>query len=1429
MADKFQVSPKRPQFSLRGVSSRVSRSQAVDPLADAMEKIIQRSLNTCAQNHAGGIRELESTVFAKSIAAILRDQDSSKNVPVELLLLSKPVGLFEFRLHNRRYVSISHPVLEESQEGSGGEPQLGELRKSVFRNLRETVESKIVELGTKPSKKELLAVLFGHLHEACRAQDRPSDGESPKQFDDYIEMHPARRASIANWQRRIERLTGELHGRRDQTNNVFAYPILDGDFLDETYLVIFLVSPLDENFVDEKVPDDHRVSEITLAVYHVREQLYPGAVDAFLPLLKQAFGRVLFTNFMRMNSQALMASFGKLGTISRHWVTAAAKGIRGILSEEVAKAPFDAFAFCEGIVKNILCAEIEGVDNMEVYPFNRAYIFREAGVRGISSDDGKGLEEKPIEMLVLQASILSKNPADRGRYLTGRERAIRGTADFHCDASKKKIKKEDSLRFFIHGHREGLVLSRNPHLTEDEKREAFSVVHSRAESADKCAYKIGKPAEVRHSHLSAAMYNLFGPLLASATEKRDEPVHRPNGQGIRIVPTRVFTKEFGRARMETLQRYDKEGLYFLYNHGLDLEEEAELLHRLQKAFFSYESDKHKHEKEQFLRENLKERGLPKDAIEESIEYEKEQRAKERLEEGVSDEVRHGDKDRDQQTKVVYVSFSSRLHEENVQLQISNGYGKDDADSHVTLLGPEYTYTMILVTDQDPEKSLAQLRAERNDLKLYFQMLMRQIWMAKRNEYRYLEKKSRFIGESMGQVMHRARAVIGEQRDAFANADVAELDRITKQGRDEMEAVVKDLSKLVTPSQNPVTPLEVLSAKEVLLRLCNENEQQPDSTDPAQALWNLAESRFPGKFGRESVVLLPSHLPHLELTWCGPVVRDAFIVSFKNACEASLAGTPGSPIHVQVEAIPRDRVDDRQLWFVEFLVENGGGPIPEEKLDVLNGANPKPLGKNDEKDGSTGIGVWLARSQLRDVIGDGADMVITNVDNGVVQTRIRIPARSVRQEQTTAPVIVSAPQPVAEYVLYVEDTAVHYEPMLKGLERFLSKHRIEVLHARSLNGAKALIDRRMPLAVFSDLHILESDESPLNPLMKHGLAFLKALMKRSSETSRPPIMILTAEREADVRRDLRIEADSGYRFVSFDPTAVAELGEQGTVCILSEEKNLTARPFFEDLLEATVRPSRRQEPVVTDVALVQLELDGEDFSSRLAAEIDANAGNRKTLLMATGRAADLEELTGKLHVWFSHPDVRDLDGRADEDAERYPLHDHVYHKRLLLAVWLEEDLFSRVSVQLLYWCLSRNVWLTRNSATPMAVAGAWSNIRNEAKGPISVLRHDLSLWSAPELNLARQKATDETTTCDDVLLIPDAMATRVEVALSCGEGALAVMEEVLQLQGPADSWIGALDKLEMALQEGVRVDRSLEASVKRQRNMLHLLQNYLRGR
>jgi CheY-like chemotaxis protein len=588
------------------------------------------------------------------------------------------------------------------------------------------------------------------------------------------------------------------------------------------------------------------------------------------------------------------------------------------------------------------------------------------------------------------------------------------------------------------------------------------------------------------------------------------------------------------------------------------------------------------------------------------------------------------------------------------------------------------------------------------------------------------------------------------------------------------------------------------------------------------------------------------------------VRDAYLNALKNACEATLssaetaAGTTGPPqrprrrppIRVQVQAAPRDRLQGRQRWFVELVMENSGGPIPEDRLALLNAPEPHAVTPSTQKSSSTGIGVFLARYQLQNVVGDGADMMIVNLEGGVVQTRIRLPAELV-SEQVAAPVGDSPEAPVeGDYVLYVEDDPEHYEPTRRALESLLQELEsdVAVCHASNADDAETIWRSRLPRAVLSDLHIPKSAQGEGEYAMKHGIALIGSLLEAAADgPARPPVWILTAEPEDQVLGQFRhFGVPKAYRFERFDPAAAAvdagKLAQPGTICVFSGVKRVAEHgALFRGLLETLVRRAKRVEAEVQKKGppVVSVDLHAESFEEDLRAAIDRQARPAEPVYVVASRPPSVERLAADLHAWFAHPGIPDLELLPAGRGRVFGLSNRVFHKRIVLAVGGAEPLQARLPIRLLYWGLSRNVWLAFAPTDPAAVGRAWLEIRGEERGPLSTLRHDVFGDYKKNASLASQweVVKKEIDACEALLLLPEPLCQKLDKALAGRRRATAVVEEILASTrddgGRRQRIRESLRRVGSLLRDGAELDGSLKTSVASQCGLIRRLEEYFR--
>ncbi len=1400
----------------------------------AMERVIQRAISRISDPREAWRQFPESTIFVRSLSEIAEEwnEQGLPELP-QLHLFSHPVSLHSFQLYNRLYISADHAM----QNGSGEtDASIRKKARGAVTRLMSDLSTISVDLEDAPTSRELLTTLLDHVHELWNDSGENSPGNNAsnagaREFTIH-KVHSARRSALRNWDERINQQYRIEFNHRDVEQGFYTYPHVDVLAPNGRDLILIIVSPLDKNFIDSKVSRNNRAPKVTLAIYDAADVLYPGAIAETAPLLKQSFGRILFTSALQETDLALNESYEERASIMRQWVKVASDGLHGVLTQEQSKAPFDAFTFCEAIVKKVLCQKVPGAEKSEIYPFNRAFIFREAGSSSEISDD-------PIEMRVLEASILSNNPADRGRYLTARERKVRGTEDYECDPADKMIMDENMFRFFIlPGDDKHLILSRQPELNKEVRETIIwdKWQSRRAEDAETAGYKIALPEleKIEKNELSAAVYNLFGRLNNRALQEK--PIPDPLDREKSYTVTN-FNEIFERLRLEVLDRYDERGLYFHYDYGINMKVELPFLNQLQRAYFTYMDDHFQDQDIQYLKDRYRQDNMRADQINEILQSHhmlKKQEAQKDFEADADGNGSDLARRLEQQSKVVFISFSWELHDRNMQMLLEQEEGESgESGKQQALIGREYIYTIVLVADQDLEKNRARLQAEREDLKLFFQMMMRQIWMDKLNEHEYLHKRSRSISGSLNQFLHRVKHLVKDEKN-----------------KKEVDDFLENLKVLMEPRRPTINRVKMNNPEDVFTML--HGKRSGRRVDKKRFLGMLTENarqwideKSSGS-GMCKIDVIEGAIPPLDVMWSSAVVKDAFVVTFKNAVEAACQMGSKGEVTIQVQAAPANPGNASDQWFLDIVIENTGKPIPSELLKRLNAPEPTVVGKSSEKSTSTGIGVFLTRYQLREVIRLGADLIISNVGGGRIQSRIRLPSNPVETDAEKA-ADQETTVPERDYVLYVEDDMSIYSGAITAMRSLLANYGLDLAHTRGALAAVNMAGRKTPRAVLTDLFILREEHGLEPASKKYGKQFLmKFIELAASRPSPPPIWIFTQEDETTVCELLDNAQLKGYRFLLNGKTASMNHVAPKTISVFSGEKrpDRIDRKLFTRLLEMCAAPGADDlgplasgiQDLKEDANVLSIPIEKVNFNGEIARLWDARIKKRPdSTLVVEAACGTLDDLAGKLSLWFKHPGLPDSDPVFSDDS-LYRLPDHIMHQRLVLGARIDKEIFKTLPASLLYWTLMRNIWISPSKLSPGKLSVTWSHIRHEDKGPVSVLRHDLlnePKWNESNLFGVLKGAVNITRQLDQMIRVRhEPEMQKLESALMNGvKGGGCITNCVKNVRvaesSPAEVF-KLLHELELTLGEGGKKNEALRDSAMGQRRVIHLIEDYLGG-
>ncbi|MDF1884457.1 hypothetical protein JHD49_10940 [Sulfurimonas sp. SAG-AH-194-C21] len=200
----------------------------------------------------------------------------------------------------------------------------------------------------------------------------------------------------------------------------------------EDKIIIYAIKPFNEHYIDDKVDDINIIFDITVGFFSKKRQTLDYEL---LSSYFNNYSQFIYKNQLNSN---IHDSIGEAAKIARYWYT---EGVR-LLNKNQAKydESINSFPFSEDFVSEILAADIEGVNTIEVYPFDRCFIFENSAL-----DIDKRSNDDSLDIVVTEATLLQnslndqKKIQERENYLYEWDRHILKTEDYDIDFSKKRI------------------------------------------------------------------------------------------------------------------------------------------------------------------------------------------------------------------------------------------------------------------------------------------------------------------------------------------------------------------------------------------------------------------------------------------------------------------------------------------------------------------------------------------------------------------------------------------------------------------------------------------------------------------------------------------------------------------------------------------------------------------------------------------------------------------------------------------------------------------------------------------------------------------------------------------------------------------------------------------------------------------------------
>ncbi len=1101
---------------------------------------------------------------------------------------------------------------------------------------------------------ELLVPLTSHLNQSYLI-----DQNMTKSIDLTFphEVNSFNRSLIRNWKKLLE-----INYLYKTVLN--CYPYLEFDSPNRTDLVLACMTPLDESFVDERVGPDHRIGDISLAVFDIADFTDLSQLSEFRALLRLTAARLNNTVMAYRYKQALEEAGGESSKISRYWYS---KGVVDLLKAEEdrgALEKFDTLDFWEKFVRDLLCARIEGVKNSQSYPFDRAYLFRMTGAGDLSNVNY-------VRLRVLEAALRSKDPKDQNAYCTSMERGDRSLKMFRVADKIIQYKYDLYVR-----NVEGKLKLEND---EETARQFESVPFKH--------YAPGEFAENEYSvdkKLSAILCSLF----------EDE-------EHLRLDKSEIW-KDFSEM-----------GLSFEYRHGLDLSTENKSLYELQRAYLEHLKID--------LAEEVSGRSESADEMNKLVEiYENKKRL----------------------SKVIYISYDPILHPEARDKE-----GK-------LIISENERFTLILVADDDEEKSISELDSERQTLQLLIELIVRQKLRDKKKEQSAIKDRMNLISGAMDQFLHR----INNEKKIPAETKLLteELWRGLRPVLEQKTESTRKPRKFIASSNAIMGHLLKIDG-----RTFEGDEDKPAITEKmiTEALKRRAEEikRSDGKLNRDIFVnYIPSSVPKIIVDFPEALVRETFDVMFKNAVEAAGATAAPSPrqVLVQIQTRPREAFNAMDSkWILDFIIENSTKPVPADRMTALNQDEPKLLERNKDKTSSTGVGVFAARMQLKSGLSHGSDIRYFMLSEERIQGKLSLPARAVFTRIRAAASEESLKEEVSDpYVLYVEDEEDNYKDSLEYLRSRPALQGVSIIHRRGFLDAEKDLQKCMPRLMIADMTILR-DSLSSEPDRKYGINLLESFFRNVCNGDRkPPLWLVTSYGIDQVKSTLENNAyfiPSGYKVVKEE---LRDLCDEATVCIFSSGKKLNeVRTICEGLDQLSELIERKGYAVSEETEPARrykaekVSFDAEDFDDRLQRYFEKNSGSDEldVLFLSKAEASSKEELASVICRWFSHEGIPDL----EEPRDKKRLNNTTMHKTILLNIEVSADLLSGLHPKFLFWCLNNNIAF-RVKEKPDRLAAEWATLIKDSSGIFSVIRHNLRGKCPENRELEIRREVDN---CDEVLL------------------------------------------------------------------------------
>ncbi len=1228
-----------------------------------------------------------------------------------LRVLGKPLGFFDLRRRRKAYqafISLPEPT-DETKIGDKHSAadqvarHLVELQMQMFDPLTVSVEDDLfrevlrqrlnVKDGELPRPpvdpsdpadhvalaRPLVSFLSRQLAGMADANEKLVDTDTFLRAETLAWLAGVHRNSVL----RASAATGGSSLSDDRFADAFdVLPVVYAGSLSTKHDIAYVLcaTPIDPWFADESIPSDvARMPDIFFALFQAPRHAPLIRTRSRVQLeseLTTVLSSLTVKKIARDRGVALKVAAGEGAKISRSWF---GEGVAELLGRETSDAHLKnetTLDFWTRFVEELLCRKIPGVRSTETFPFDRAFIIADTGgAPSLVSATSPGLRVRALE-----AALESVAPVDRFLFKSSFERVDRDLQT-EFDVTSKVIK-----------FRHDFDISRSP---------SGHIEMTRLMAPQN--YVAGSRLEPQHARLKAFGLKKYpsAALHSKAADIALEAMISYAGAGDGAASLSNRTANANNLR----SRFTREGFLFDFAQRAKFCDDFPLLSAINRLY-----------------------------LEECASG-----AGGRIEETFWDRQKNGEVE----AKVVVISFEPLLSQQNKRDSAASPTGPGGrptssagATSQDYYLSPaESKVTIILIADEDTEKSVPDVESEREDLRLLGEMIFRQRLRDRQREVDFLEKRVNVVQSLTEGFFHKMKASL-KIREMNVDERIGELEsqwgairRAVQFDRNSMDKVgpfpsslhylaaiwflddeaQSDLAHMDEADLHKIVEQSLIERVRIYARQYAMENQRPVDLSPTFELF---------------CVPVPEMLLELPVK----AVRECFDVAIKNAVEAALAeGAPPAP---RVRVVVQHSFDPvSALHSFDLCVENTTLPIAPEVWKKLTDPTPVHEGLHNKfKASSTGIGVFASRQLLRNGLGARADIRYLRLSDTVVQARIQLPAeprfsgftRTAEEEARLDALNISQAE-IGDIIL-LEDQAEFAEQTIGAIRR--AAPGLKIVWVNTYDAFRKAIDLGLPKLVISDLNVPERDPDGAAS-KKFGLEALEYLGERARVTKTfPPVWIASNEQAEVALKDLTDRATGApltgadYKIVRLndagDPLAGGVLLVLGVKHLNGDGKVSALADRLADLQVSTSAVG----PVTRSPAPKRAEISIVAPGITTFADAYAQVQDRKVAPGFVFADASAHDLRDALEAWFTLPAMPVLGDRPG--ARPRSVTEPTFHERVALLV--SDPVTAPLPASVRYWFLKNNIIVA--SEDPHSLASKLLKIKRETSGPIAAARHDL---------------------------------------------------------------------------------------------------------